>query len=739
LGWGLKVSDPGGIKAAKKVYGELSRGKSVVDAVNAARRELTKGKLADELPLEWSLLRFFTDGTPLSALVTEGQEWKPKLRELQYTYLANSQVKVLTKGFVGRRRQIQRALHCLKKDDSKVGVFLHGTGGLGKSCLAGKLCERLKSTLVVVHGKLNAVTFEKALKDAFIRAEDKKGLELLGQELEMPEKVQWLCSSVFKDKKYVIVLDDFEKNMSRVEKEDLVLSAEAAPVFEALLYYLPYTGKKSQVIVTSRYEIPCMVNGEDIAQKRLEFIGLTSFRDADERKKVSELKEIVKYSDKKVRADLIKAGRGNPRLMEEINDLLKLGKRLDVNALLKRIEGKQEEFVQRLLLREIMERQPEGFQMVMKRAAVYGVPVLREGIHLVCEGVGGWDLFVDTGVKLSLIEQDKRGDLGWYWVTPLLREEIFEELKEKERMECHKRAVAYYKLILSLIDGYDPVYASELVDNAVKCNMEKVALEEGDKLVMYLRGTLAYQEAVDIGEYIFSEVSEGENEEFAEFLSGVGLVYYDVGDNNEAIKCFEKALKIDKKIYGEEHPDVARRLNNLGGAWYALGDAKKAIEYYEKALKIDKKIYGEEHPDVATMLNNLGGAWYALGDAKKAIEYYEKALKIDKKIYGEEHPSVARDLNNLGLAWDALGDAKKAIEYYEKALKILKGTYGEIHPYVATTLGNIGVAWLTLKDIPKAIKYIEKSHIIFQKILGDQHPDTQAAKKVLDMLKKEVK
>lgn len=50
---------------------------------------------------------------------------------------------MLAQGFVGRRRQFQTSLGALKQDVDKVGVLLLGTGGLGKSCLAGKICDSL--------------------------------------------------------------------------------------------------------------------------------------------------------------------------------------------------------------------------------------------------------------------------------------------------------------------------------------------------------------------------------------------------------------------------------------------------------------------------------------------------------------------------------------------------------------------------------------------------------------------
>jgi hypothetical protein len=221
LGWGLPVSDLGASLAAKTLYHDLSRGKNILDAVLKTRYELY-----NHYPTDWSLLRLFSDGSPLHVpLVAKGQKKLLKPRELQYTYLENSQVKVLKKGFIGRRRQIQLGLRCLRSDREKIGLLLHGTGGLGKSCLAGKFCDRFKDhTLIVVHGDLNAVTFHEALKDAFIRADDEEGSKRLEAQEEMPDKIRRLCSSAFQNRNYLILLDDFEKNMPEREKGILGIS-----------------------------------------------------------------------------------------------------------------------------------------------------------------------------------------------------------------------------------------------------------------------------------------------------------------------------------------------------------------------------------------------------------------------------------------------------------------------------------------------------------------------------------
>jgi tetratricopeptide (TPR) repeat protein len=622
-------------------------------------------------------------------------------------------VKVLRKGFIGRRRQIQLGLRCLRSDREKIGLLLHGTGGLGKSCLAGKFSDRFKDhTLIIVHGELNAVTLREALKDAFIRADDDEGSKRLEAQEEMPDKIRRICSSAFQKRNYLILLDDFEKNMPEREKGISEISPESVPILEALLKYLPYSGKKTQLIITSRHTFSLSFDGKDLISERLEPIGLTSFRDADERKKIAELEYIDKYKDPKIKHQLIKTGRGNPRLMEALNSLV--GEVRDVTSLLSAAKGKQEEFVQELVLRQLLESQPEAFQTFLRRSAVYRLPVLKDGIGFVCENLTDWESAAENAVRLSLMEEDCTRSYAQYWVSPLLREDIFAELGKEKMRECHQIAISYYQAVLSATRDYDPVSGAELIEHALKSGQEGIAIEEaGARYLPYLRNSLAYREALTHGDRILSHIVEPKSDDnYSKFMYELGWIYYDVGEARQALEYYEHALAIDKEVYGDRHPDVAATLNNIGEAWRVLGEPKKALGYYEQALSIDKEVYDERHPDVARDLNNIGLAWYALGEPKKALGYYEQALSIDKEVYDERHPDVATKLNNIGLAWYALGEPKKALEYYEQALGIIKGVYGEKHPYVALTLKNMGVAWGALGDSQRAKDCFQQAHSI---------------------------
>ena len=71
-----------------------------------------------------------------------------------------------------------------------------------------------------------------------------------------------------------------------------------------------------------------------------------------------------------------------------------------------------------------------------------------------------------------------------------------------------------------------------------------------------------------------------------------------------------------------------------------LGEYNQAKELHEKALIIDKKIFGEDHANVATSYNNLASLYNRLGDYNQTKELYEKALTIRKQVFGEDHKYV---------------------------------------------------------------------------------------------------
>ena len=90
--------------------------------------------------------------------------------------------------------------------------------------------------------------------------------------------------------------------------------------------------------------------------------------------------------------------------------------------------------------------------------------------------------------------------------------------------------------------------------------------------------------------------------------------------------------------------------SKCGAILKGVGEYSRAIEYYEKALAIDLKVHGDQHPEVATCYNNIGLVYYSQGEYSRAIEYYEKALAILLKVHGDGHPNTKSCAESLAAA-----------------------------------------------------------------------------------------
>ena len=77
------------------------------------------------------------------------------------------------------------------------------------------------------------------------------------------------------------------------------------------------------------------------------------------------------------------------------------------------------------------------------------------------------------------------------------------------------------------------------------------------------------------------------------------------GDLGQAKAAFRRALAIDEKAYGRDHPDVAGDVNNLGAVLQEEGDLAQAKAAYQRALAIDEKAYGPDHPNTRIARDNL--------------------------------------------------------------------------------------------------------------------------------------
>ena len=202
----------------------------------------------------------------------------------------------------------------------------------------------------------------------------------------------------------------------------------------------------------------------------------------------------------------------------------------------------------------------------------------------------------------------------------------------------------------------------------------------------------------------------------------LGLVALRNGQYADAEKMFSSAL-VEAEKFGEQDRRFTMTLNNLASTFVALGKLAEAEPLYERALSLDEKARGREHPDVATDLNNLAELYRIQGRYARAEQLYRQALAIDEKALGAEHPSVATDLNNLALVFRAQRRYGEAEQLYRRALAIKEKAMGRAHPSVAATLHNLAALYGMQGRHAEAEELYGRALTIYEQTVGADHPD----------------
>ena len=235
----------------------------------------------------------------------------------------------------------------------------------------------------------------------------------------------------------------------------------------------------------------------------------------------------------------------------------------------------------------------------------------------------------------------------------------------------------------------------------------------------------------------------------------------------EAEPLYRRALAIDEKSFGPEHPNVATALNNLAELLQDTNRLAEAEPLYRRALAIDEKSLGPEHPTVATAPQQPGRSCFRTPtgwprpsrfDAPRACHrreelrsrasqrgqrpqqpgraasgsptglaeaepLYRRALAIDEKSFGPEHPGVARDLNNLACCFRPPTGSAEAEPLYRRALAIDEKSFGPEHPDVARDLNNLALLLQATNRLAEAEPLIRRALAIDEKSFGPEHPD----------------
>ncbi len=121
-------------------------------------------------------------------------------------------------------------------------------------------------------------------------------------------------------------------------------------------------------------------------------------------------------------------------------------------------------------------------------------------------------------------------------------------------------------------------------------------------------------------------VSGRETEESVTIANELGILYYQGKRYAEAVPQFQLALDYNVKTFGEEFSGAREDMNDLAYAEAGLGQFAEAIALQERAVALDAKTIGADHPEALWREKSLGGFHERAGELDKAETIYRDVV-----------------------------------------------------------------------------------------------------------------
>jgi len=189
-------------------------------------------------------------------------------------------------------------------------------------------------------------------------------------------------------------------------------------------------------------------------------------------------------------------------------------------------------------------------------------------------------------------------------------------------------------------------------------------------------------------------------------LSDLAMVYTWQQQWVLAKQTHERALEIDRRLLGDDHPRVAMRLSNLAIVAQNMGDLQQAESLYREAIRRNEQTYGDRHPESAAAKGLYGLLLQREGRLPEAEALLRAALDTKLSLYGPDHYTVGYSRVSLAILLHDKGDLAGAESEFRQALAVYDKSLPANHQYRASLLMNFA---RLLVDRDKSAEALAKS------------------------------
>ena len=258
-----------------------------------------------------------------------------------------------------------------------------------------------------------------------------------------------------------------------------------------------------------------------------------------------------------------------------------------------------------------------------------------------------------------------------------------------------------------------------------------------------------YKEALDMWKLTGGDGNPGFINSLNNNLAGT---YISQGKYDEAEKLYRKTLETIKHEYSEEHMSLASTLSGLADLYLKIGKYgnafelisevgtlhikyfrySKAEQLYEKALKLARKILGDENMAVSSYLFCLALTYEEQERYDEAEQYYKKALSMEERLLTDKDSgsNIPEILDSLTGLYKKQGKDKEAVRFYKHQIaeRIVRRHIEEVERdceghnlQAAKQLYFTGRIYEERSRLQEAEQLFKRALAIVRELHGDEH------------------
>lgn len=577
------------------------------------------------------------------------------------------------KGFIGRENYLQELRECYK--NGKRVFVLHGLGGVGKTALAQKFAEEIKSeydahiSIDLRGAGKNPMSGNNAMLQVV-----RSFIPEVTPNISVPE-LENLYVSLLNKYRVLLLLDNAKE---RIQVERFNKSKSSCLLVTSRTSFVMTGGKEAhrleRMFDKEARELLFSIAGEErfdghadelshlAGYLPMALLPLAGLLAESEMETAAEL--VKKYQDRKARLALADPNRENLTVFASFD--------LSYEAL---SESLRKYWLQTAVF-------PADFN-VKGAMTVWSIRD-REST--------AWETLKQIS-KYNLIEWDKTKDR--FYLHDLARDYVNEKISKEELHRISKLHARFYASELEDIGWLKNNYGYEKA-------LERVDLEWRNIITgqnWSVRFARANDDAARLSLDYFS------------YVSYVHELIIPRVSQTELLRWFKTAFYAARRL--NHRPAQGEILSKLGDSYRIMGKNQIAVNCYNNAL-LTAKEFRNSYLE-GNILTSLGVAELDNRNLQNAISYHEQALQIAEEIHDQS--LKGRVLSNLGTVYLQV-NLDDCFELFDKALAIADET-NDLRAQV-TCLGNLGKAYKLLQNLTKAIDYLDHAVNLARKISDKQ-------------------